>query len=334
MNLKRKFLIFGIVVILISIMGVYSAQYHDNATEVSGIVESANGDDVFGCCSIVLQLDGNDGMISFRRDSNYTADIKVEKINWHGIPVIKQSKEDQGYFTHVIITHDGWMIGMGGIDDGEDSKKCEDIAYKMINNDSSINKSCLKEIQDIKKPYGRGHVVVKAPNGNYGFANVNKLKTGTLEPGMYISIPNNYSMSRSGNLSLESDDLIKDMTELSQLDKYGFDRRDIITYDFHASPNNNTTDVYVANEDGSKLNVSYVDCVDDVYFNNQLTKAADIPIAPDYKSLGSITFTDADLNSLDGNMVYIVLAGVVIFIIALGYGVYRFVRFVKTKFMR
>ena len=334
MNLKRKFLIFGIVVILISIMGVYSAQYHENATEVSGIVESANGDDVFGCCSIVLQLDGNDGMISFRRDSNYTADIKVEKINWHGIPVIKQSKEDQGYFTHVIITHDGWMIGMGGIDDGEDSKKCEDITYKMINNDSSINKSCLKEIQDIKKPYGRGHVVVKAPNGNYGFANVNKLKTGTLEPGMYISIPNNYSMSRSGNLSLESDDLIKDMTELSQLDKYGFDRRDIITYDFHASPNNNTTDVYVANEDGSKLNVSYVDCVDDVYFNNQLTKAADIPIAPDYKSLGSITFTDADLNSLDGNMVYIVLAGVVIFIIALGYGVYRFVRFVKTKFMR
>ncbi len=334
MNLKRKFLIFGIVVILISIMGVYSAQYHENATEVSGIVESANGDDVFGCCSIVLQLDGNDGMMSFRRDSNYTADIKVEKINWHGIPVIKQSKEDQGYFTHVIITHDGWMIGMGGIDDGEDSKKCEDIAYKMINNDSSINKSCLKEIQDIKKPYGRGHVVVKAPNGNYGFANVNKLKTGTLEPGMYISIPNNYSMSRSGNLSLESDDLIKDMTELSQLDKYGFDRRDIITYDFHASPNNNTTDVYVANEDGSKLNVSYVDCVDDVYFNNQLTKAVDIPIAPDYKSLGSITFTDADLNSLDGNMVYIVLAGVVIFIIALSYGVYRFVRFVKTKFMR
>ena len=334
MNLKRKFLIFGIVVILISIMGVYSAQYHENATEVSGIVESANGDDVFGCCSIVLQLGGNDGMMSFRRDSNYTADIKVEKINWHGIPVIKQSKEDQGYFTHVIITHDGWMIGMGGIDDGEDSKKCEDIAYKMINNDSSINKSCLKEIQDIKKPYGRGHVVVKAPNGNYGFANVNKLKTGTLEPGMYISIPNNYSMSRSGNLSLESDDLIKDMTELSQLDKYGFDRRDIITYDFHASSNNNTTDVYVANEDGSKLNVSYVDCVDDVYFNNQLTKAADIPIAPDYKSLGSITFTDADLNSLDGNMVYIVLAGVVIFIIALGYGVYRLVRFVKTKFMR
>ena len=315
-------------------MGVYSAQYHQNTNEVSSIVESANGEDVFGCCSIVLQLEGNDSILSFRRDSNYTADIKVEKINWHGIPAIKQYKEEQGYFTHAIITNDGWMIGMGGLDDGEDSKKCEDIAYKMINNDLSINKSCLKEIQDIKKPYGRGHFVIKAPNGNYGFANINKLKTGTLEPGMYISIPNNYSMSRSGNLSLESDDLIKDMTELSQLDKYGFDRRDIITYDFHASSNNNTTDVYVANEDGSKLNVSYVDCVDDVYFNNQLTKAVDIPIAPDYKSLGSITFTDADLNSLDGNMVYIVLAGVVIFIIALGYGVYRLVRFVKTKFMR
>ena len=334
MNYKRKFLIFGIVIILISIMGVYSAQYHQNTNEVSSIVESANGEDVFGCCSIVLQLEGNDSILSFRRDSNYTADIKVEKINWHGIPAIKQYKEEQGYFTHAIITNDGWMIGMGGLDDGEDSKKCEDIAYKMINNDSSINKSCLKEIQDIKKPYGRGHFVIKAPNGNYGFANINKLKTGTLEPGMYISIPNNYSMSRSGNLSLDSDNLIKDMTELSQLDKYGFDRRDIITYDFHESSNNNTTDVYVANEDGSKLNVSYVDCVDDVYFNNQLTKAADIPIAPDYKSLGSIVFTEADLNPANGYMVYIILAGVVIFIIALGYGVYRLVRFVKTKFMR
>ena len=82
------------------------------------------------------------------------------------------------------------------------------------------------------------------------------------------------------------------------------------------------------------MNVSYVDCVDDVYFNNQLTKAADIPIAPDYKSLGSIVFTEADLNPANGYMIYIILAGVVIFIIALGYGVYRLVRFVKTKFMR
>ena len=109
-------------------MGVYSAQYHQNTNELSSIVESANGEDVFGCCSIVLQLEGNDSILSFRRDSNYTADIKVEKINWHGIPAIKQYKEEQGYFTHAIITNDGWMIGMGGIDDGEDSKKCEDIA--------------------------------------------------------------------------------------------------------------------------------------------------------------------------------------------------------------
>ena len=124
------------------------------------------------------------------------------------------------------------------------------------------------------------------------------------------------------------------MNELSQLDKYGFDRRDIVTYDFHTSANNNTTDVYVSNEDGSNLDVNYTGCVDDVYFNNQLTKAADIPIAPDYKSLGSISFTDADLSSNNGNMVYIILAGVVIFIIALSYGVYRLVRFAKNRFNR
>ena len=314
-------------------MGVYSAQYHQNTDDVTSIIENANGEDVFGCCSIVLQLDGNNSIMSFRRDSNYTADTLIEKIDWHGIPAIKQHKDEGGYFTHTIITNDGWMIGMGGIDDGDDSKKCEDIAAKIISKDNSINKTYLKEIQKIKKPYGRGHFVIKAPNGNYGFVNVNKLKTGKLEPGRYISIPNNYSLSRSGDVSLNSHNLVKKMVKLSQSDKYGQDRRDIVVYNFNSSQNNNTTDVYVANEDGSKLKINYTDCVDDIYFQNNLTKASEIPIAPDYKYLGSISFTDEDINP-NGNLVNIILVGIAIFIAALSYGVYRLMKFIKSRIYR
>lgn len=332
MNVKNKFLIFGILVIFISLMGVYSAQYHQNTDDMANIVESANGEDVFGCCSIVYQIDDNHTIMSFRRDSNVTSDIHIDRINWHGIPAIKQFKEEGGYFSHVIVTNSGWVIGMGGIDDGENSHKCEDIAFKMINNESYINKSCLKEIQEIKKPYGRGHFIIKAPNGNYGFCNIDKVKTGTLKPGEYKSIPNNYSLSRSGDFSPDGKDLIKELVKLSQSDKYGKDRREIITYDINLNGNNNTTDVYVSNEDGSKLNKDYTGCVDDVYFQNNLTKAADIPIAPKYKSLGSFIFTDSDLN-INEDIVNIILVGVVIFIAALSYGVYRFVRFLKSKFI-
>lgn len=314
-------------------MGVYSAQYHQNADDVNAVIESANGEDVFGCCSIVLQIDENHTLMSFRRDSNYSATVNIDKVNWHGIPAIKQYKDEGSYFTHVIVTHDGWVLGFGGIDDGADNRKCEEITSKMINDNYTINKSSLKEIQKIKKPYGRGHMIIKAPNGNYGFVNVDKIKTGKLEPGEYKSIPNNYSLSRSGNLSLDSDDLIGDMVNLSQTDKYGQDRRDITVYDVHSTANNNTTEIYISNEDGSKINASYADCVDSVDFGNTFIDGSDIPIAPKYKYLGDITFTDEDLNP-DNTLANIILVGVVVFIALLSYGVYRFMRFIKSRIYR
>ena len=268
--------------------------------------------------------------MSFRRDSNVTSDINIESIEWHGIPAIKQYKTEEGYFCHVIITQDGWMIGMGGIDDGSDSEKCENITAEIISEDYSISKDKLKEIQNIKKPYGRGHVLIKAPNGNYGFATVDKIKTGKLEPGQYISLPNNYSLSRSGELSLSSNDKINDMIELAQSDLYGFDRRDIITYDYYSD--NETVDIYVSNEDGSYLGVNYTDCVDDVYLNNTLIKANDIPIAPDYKNIGSLGFISSD-SSFDTTAIIVIVIAL-IFIAVLSFAVFKFVKFIKFKILR
>ncbi|MDI3484128.1 MAG: hypothetical protein PWQ74_715 [Methanobacteriaceae archaeon] len=52
-------------------------------------------------------------MISYRRDAEYPADMIINKTNFMGYDAIHEYKEDVGYFTHLIITEEGW-IGVGG----------------------------------------------------------------------------------------------------------------------------------------------------------------------------------------------------------------------------
>ena len=311
MQLKNKIFAISIIIIIISIIGAYSAYEFQN-----------NESDEIGCCSMVLQLDNQDYLMSFRRDSNNSADIKIENINVNGMNVIKQYKTDGKYFSHVIITENGWVMGFGGIDDGTNSEKCEKIALEMINDNNSISKKSLEEIQKIKQPYKRGHFLIKAPNGNYGIATVTNITTGKLEPGQYVSIPNNYSLFRSGELS-QGNKTIKAMNELAQSDKYGVDRRDIITYNY--TSNNKAVEVYVSNEDGSKLGKNYTGCVDDVYVNNNVTKTTDIPIAPNYKHIASLSLTQNSTNTI------LLLVGSLIFVVILSFGAYKLVKKIRSR---
>lgn len=329
MRYSKKYLILIVALIFVSSLGIYFAADYGNAADNAAISDDSTAEDVFGCCSIVLQLENNDTVITHRRDADTDADIHIEKIDWHGIPAIKQYKEDGGYFFHVIITENGWVIGQGGIDDGAENEKIEEIASTLITDDYSISEDALAQIQEIKKPFGRGHIIVKAPNGNYGFANVDKIKTGKLEPGQYLSIPNNYSLSRSGNLSLESNDTIGDMVELARTDQYGADRREIVTYDMDISPENNTVHIYVSNEDGAYVNQENVPYIDDIYINDTLIPSKDIPVAPTYKYAGDFTFNGG--NGVSGYMTYVMMGIAIVFIIALSAGVYRFVRSMRFK---
>lgn len=333
MNLKKQILILSIFIIFIFACGTFSAFDFQNNENLDVTADYSNETDVFGCCSILWQLEDNNAMMSYRRDSNVTADVYIEKVNWHGIPAIKQYKTEGGYFNHVIITNDGWVIGLGGIDDGKDSEICENITASMITKDYSISENALAKIQDIKKPYGRGHIVIKAPNGNYGFANVDKLKTGTLQPGQYISIPNNYSLSRSGELPLDTPDKVGAMTNLSQADKYGLDRREIVTYDIHLNESTNVTDIYIANEDGSLVGANYTNYIDNVIFNNTKILGSDIPIGPNYMSVGTIEFTN-ELTSADKLTILIAIIAFVIFVAALFFAVLKFVRFMRRNIRR
>ncbi len=330
MKFNRKIFVLTIFIIFIFMCGAYFAHIHQNNTAIPVI---SNSTDEFGCCSVVLQLEGNNSIISYRRDSNLTADIFIEKINWHGIPAIKQYKTENGYFNHVIVTNNGWIIGLGGIDDGIDNELCENITAGMISDDNSISKEGLKQIQKIKKPYNKGHVVIKAPNGNYGFANVDKLKTGKLKPGQYISIPNVYSCSRSGNISLNVPDKIEAMNDLARTDLYGVDRREIVTYDFNVTDEGNNTDIYVSNDDGSYFNTNYTDCIDDIYFNNTAVLGKDLPMAPNYKKIGTVTFP-AEHTTLENSILLIFIVGFVVFVGILFFCVLRFVRYIRYHIRR
>ena len=331
MNFKMKIFIFIIFLCAISVFGAYSAFIHEDAVLNSS---NTNESDMIGCCSIVWQLDENETVMSYRRDCDLDADIHIENIDWHGHNVIKQYKTDNNYYCHVIITSDGWVIGLGGTDDGIDNQIAENMTADMINDNYTISESELKKIQQIKAPYGKGHVVIKAPNGNYGFATVDKIKTGTLAPGEYISIPNDYQYSRRDNITIDVADDIKEMNNLSRSDLYGLDRREIITYDIQLGKNNNTTDIYASNEDGGLVGVDNSIYIDDIYVNETLIKGEDIPLAPDYIKIGSVTFENGIVSSFTKLFTLIILVAFAVFVGLLSFVVYRFVRFIKFKIRR
>lgn len=324
MDNKKIILILGVLLIFISIIGAYALDYNPEYGDLNYLLDETNESDLTGCCSVVCQMDGNNSMFAFRRDAGYAADIHIEKINWHGKEAIKQYKTDGKYFCQVIVTNDGWTIGYGGLDDGDDNKKIENITGRMVAN-NTIDNSSLEEIQSIKNSYGRGHVLIKAPDGRYGVAMGYSHFTGKLNPGEYISVPNKESFVRTGNIQMNASDKVQTMHKLAITDGYGLYRRDVTVYDFHNFENDTTkgniTDITLSNDDGSTFGMSTGGSADNVNFNGTLFKKEDIPIAPKYQNVGNVTFTEPEPENPFGfvfNILYylvMIIIVVVLFVI-------------------
>lgn len=333
--LSKKFILtLSIFLVFISLFGVYAAEYHHSITEANEMIQDVNSSELTGCCSVVYQMNGTDSIISFRRDANNTADIYIEEIDWHGKNAIKQYKTDGGYFSQVIITSDGWIIGYGGIDDGEDSEKVENITATMISDDGTISEEGLVEIQNIKSRYKMGHVVIKAPNGNYGVAMADTHFRGKLAPGDYISVPNRQSYYREGNFSLSDPDKIKTMNELAITDGFGITRRDITTFVFHSVDNSsfkgNVTDIYLSNDDGSVYEImNSTNLYDDVHFRDILIEGSSLPIAPAYMAIGTIEFSQG---ATFGFFDLAIMAITIILVGALIYFLWQYVKY--RRYMR
>ena len=343
MDYKKVILIFAIITLFCSIIAV-SADSSQQIHDIESILQNYNESDMIGCCSIALQLDGNNSMMTFRRDSESGADIYIEKINWHGKEAIRQYKTTGGYFCQVLITEDGWTIGYGGIDDGVDNERIENITGQMLENknDTNISESFLSEVAQIKAAYGLGHMLIKAPNGDYGVATAGSYYTGKLHPNEYISVPNRPGFIRTGNIEANTTDKISSMVSLAQSDGFGVTRRDVTTFVFTCENDTaNNTNVYLSNDDGSVWGMSTAGLVDNVNFLGNVTQAADIPIAPSYKYLGNITFVDNTTATSDGapfmdyvmNLISIIFIVIIIAVVAfLSYHVIRVIRYRNRKY--
>lgn len=336
MNYKKIVLIFAMIVLFASVIAVSASQ--QNTHDINYILQNFNESELTGCCSVALQQDGNNSIMTFRRDSESGADIYIEKINWHGKEAIRQYKTTGGYFCQVIVTDDGWTIGYGGVDDGADNERIENITGKALeNNSGTIPESLLSEVAQIKGAYGWGHMLIKAPDGTYGVATANNYFTGKLNPNEYISVPNREGFIRTGNIDANTSDKVSAMMSVAQSDGFGVTRRDITTFIFTTNETQNDTNVYLSNDDGAMWGMATAVLCDNVNFLGNVTQAADIPIAPQYKYLGNVSFIDnttsssgTDAGDIIYNMVIYTIILVIIVVVAfLSYHVIRVIRYRK-----
>ena len=297
MALKKIILLLSVTIMLVSILGVCASDYQYDMDELKAILDNTDESEMVGCCSVMLQLEGNNSIFAFRRDASFPAHIYIKNYtDWHGHKALKQYKEDGGYFCQAVVTDNGWTIGFGGIDDGVDNARIENITAGMINDNNTISEKDLTRIQEIKASYGLGHLLIKAPNGNYGLATATTHQVGHLNPGEYVSIPNRYQFLRTGEVSLNTSDKISAVTELAASDGFGLTRRDITTFHYYNSTNDtfegNITDIYLSNDDGSMYGMSTGGLSDDVTYNNTTINGTDLPIAPKNIKFCTIKFEE------------------------------------------
>lgn len=336
MNFKKIVLIFTMIVLFASVIAV-SASTQQNVHDMDYILQNFNESDMTGCCSVALQLDGNNSIMTFRRDSESGADIYIEKVNWFGKEAVKQYKTTGGYFCQVIVTSDGWTIGYGGIDDGVDNEKIENLTGKaLINNTGVISESLLSEVAQIKGAYGLGHMLIKAPDGSYGVATANNYFTGKLGPNDYISVPNREGFIRTGTIEANTTDKVSTMMSVAQSDGFGVTRRDITSFVFTTNETENKTNAYLSNDDGAMWGMGTSVLCDNVNFLGNVTQAGDIPIAPSYKYLGNVTFIDNTTSANGGNgafdiiynmVVYSIILVIVVVVAFISYHVIRVIRY-------
>ena len=275
-------------------------QYADGSPK-NNVEETCVDDDLINmseCSSIVLHVSDNEGVISFRRDATNQVDIQIRSGVWGDIHYVKQYKEPDGYFAHVFVTSNGWLIGNGGVTDGSVFRQIESIACEMVVN-NIISDAYLSRVYNILSQYSLGHFVIKAPDGSYGIAFSDRYYTGKLQPGQYLVCPNIYSYSQKGyyDTSLSPVDAA---IRLGYTDSYGINRRDLITYDwkFTTSPNGlySSVDTYASNDNGAGVGSSTGGLADSInYLDKNYISRNSLPGTPDKIGLGTYVFENTNI---------------------------------------
>ena len=313
---NSKFLIFISLIIFILSVSAVSAEDSLNDTaidDINGVELLADGSpkDVVGdtsvdddlidlseCSSIVLHVSDSEGVISHRRDATNAVDIQIETGAWGDIEYLKQYKNPDGYFTHAIVTSNGWLIGNGGVTDGSTFRQIESIASEMVVN-NEITNSYLSRIHSIISRYSLGHFVIKAPDGTYGVVFTNLYHVSKLEPGQFLVCPNVYSKSQKGTYD-SSLNPVDAAIKITYTDSYGVNRRNVQTYHWKLSTSPNglsyAVDTYTSNDNGAGVGRSTASLVDNVNYLGKYISRSSIPVTPNKLYLGNHIFEKTSID--------------------------------------
>ena len=313
--MKRRFMVFLVLLIFISITAVSAGDANQTDSD-SGLDfdksspdldESDSGLDFdksdSECCSFVIQEE-DETVFGFRQDgplNGYGVVIHNESIGDLDC-IVEEIDNPKVHFIHAIISEDGWIASHGGDSDNvSDTLTIENLAKEMILS-KNISSDSLVQIQNIFKKYKYGHFFIKAPDGSYGIAYYTGCVYGTLQPGEFMIISNEYFGLRKGNYSDYAIDPVDAIVEICSYENTGWNRRNVHIYDYKAHDTLDGqkygVDVFISDDNGLNVGLNTSEIVTYVYFNDEFYPASDIPQNPDKLYLGTYIFENQTIDSV------------------------------------
>lgn len=243
------------------------------------------------CSSIICQGKNYKEVMAFRRDALTAATIYVKPVLWGKRVVLIQYKY-HSYFSHCMVTSDGWVMGNGGIDNYARTKKLEKIFRQMVEH-NSFSSYYLKKIKAMYSSLG--HVAIKAPNGRYAVIFGSSYWKGVLKPGEYIRVPNRVYLFKKGKYSSYSSNIVNGAISVAAHDSFGVNRRNIFAY--YAKPTIKKgkkvfiVHAYAANDVGKYVGRSTSYFKDNIYFKGKFISKNKLPPTTKKLYLGSHVMT-------------------------------------------
>lgn len=263
----------------------------DNVKSTNKSTTTNKKDDInenSSCCSVIVQVSKNESVLSFRRDSSYQAKISIENTTWFGSKVVKQSKTKNGYFVHSIITEDGWTMGFGGYDKVTIQANIVKTAGNIYSKKTITNQD-MNKIYQLVKSLSLGHAVIKSPDGTVGVAiynNGGKYFITKLLNGEYVCVPNSIRYYHTGKYSTYSKDPVNASIKIAGYDRYGVNRRNIMTY--HITPAK--LNIYVTNDDGRYVSKASSSLKDPLVCLGKNISTNQIPSIPNKRLMGTVYY--------------------------------------------
>ncbi|MDR2544383.1 MAG: hypothetical protein LBD03_02365 [Methanobrevibacter sp.] len=261
------------------------------------LINAYNHNDVVNdCCSVTLQVSDNITAWGFRRDSPEDDTLQISKIKFDDEYAVVQKRTDGDYFAHVTIFEDGWGLSIGGTSDGTLNKELQELGYNISKN-GSISMDDIDQALTLLNMSGMGHFLIKSPDGSYGFCIYNEeqniqniSRIGKLKEGEYLSVPNGADYFQEGNiLSVTKSNAVDEVILLEGTDRWGVNRKDILSYLIETGDNNINVGVYGTYDDGNLINRSSPAKPDDIIFNEkEFISGTSLPIVPGKMFIGQI----------------------------------------------